>query len=62
MLNPNLDKDAPSLREARRRALYEQQKETLRLFLERGAISRRQYEKSLRDLTEKMGFHGQEDV
>ena len=36
------------------RALYERQKETLEAFLERGAISKQQYEKSLHDLTEKM--------
>ncbi len=35
--------------------LYLSQKHTLELFLERGAISRAQYEKSLRDLREKMG-------
>lgn len=35
--------------------LYLSQKHTLELFLERGAISRAQFEKSLRDLTEKMG-------
>ena len=36
------------------RILYERQKETLEAFLERGAISKQQYEKSLHDLTEKM--------
>ena len=36
--------------------LYFDQKQTLDLFLERGAISREQYEKSLGDLTEKMGM------
>ena len=35
--------------------LYLKQKELLETFLEKGAISRAQYEKSLRDLTEKMG-------
>ena len=35
--------------------LYLSQKHTMELFLERGAISRAQFEKSLRDLTEKMG-------
>ena len=34
--------------------LYMQQKKTLDLFLERGAISQAQYDKSLGDLTEKM--------
>ncbi len=34
--------------------LYLRQKRTLDLFLERGAISLVQYDKSLEDLTEKM--------
>ena len=34
--------------------LYERQKRMLEEFLERGAISKAQYEKSLHDLTEKM--------
>ena len=38
------------------RNLYLNQKHTLDLFLERGAISREQYDKSLGDLTEKMGI------
>ncbi len=37
------------------RALYLQQKQTLDLFLERGAISQAQHDKSLHDLTVKMG-------
>jgi len=36
--------------------LYLNQKRTLELFVERNAITREQYEKSLRDLTEKMGM------
>lgn len=39
----------------RKHRLFESQKQTLDLFLERGAISRLQYEKSLRDLRVKMG-------
>ena len=35
--------------------LFLKQKETLRLFLERGAISQAQHDKSLHDLTVKMG-------
>ena len=35
--------------------LFLSQKQTLDSFLERGAISRRQYEKSLNDLRVKMG-------
>ena len=40
--------------EDKNRELYFQQVETLRLFLERKAISQAQYEKSLHDLTVKM--------
>ena len=36
--------------------LYFQQKEVLDDFLERGAISQAQYDKSLGDMTEKMGM------
>ena len=36
------------------RVLFERQKKMLEEFLERNAISREQYEKSLHDLTEKM--------
>ena len=35
--------------------LFLSQKRTLALFLERGAISRAQHDKSLHDLEEKMG-------
>ena len=42
--------------EEKNRQLYLKQKAMLELFLERGAISRAQFEKSLHDLTEKMGF------
>lgn len=40
----------------KKRALYEKQKKLLDDFLERNAISQAQYEKSLHDLTEKMGY------
>lgn len=36
--------------------LYLRQKQTLDTFLEKKAITRAQYEKSLGDLTEKMGM------
>ena len=36
------------------RELYRRQKHLLEMFLERGAISRAQYEKSIHDLTVKM--------
>ena len=39
----------------RRRALFEKQKDLLDTFLSHGAIDRRQYEKSLRCMAEKMG-------
>ena len=42
--------------EEKRKLLYERQKKLLEQFLEKGAISRAQYEKSLGDLTEKMGY------
>lgn len=37
--------------------LFLNQKKTLDLFLERSAISKAQYDKSLGDLEEKMGFN-----
>ena len=40
--------------ESKNRALFLQQKQTLDLFLERGAISQAQHDKSLHDLTVKM--------
>ena len=44
--------------EEKKRRLYEQQRALLESFLARGAISREQYEKSLGDLTVKMGYGG----
>ena len=41
--------------EEKKQQLFLNQKNTLDLFLERGAISQAQYEKSLGDLREKMG-------
>ncbi len=38
--------------------LYLEQKKTLEAFLERGAISKAQFDKSLGDLTLKMGMTG----
>lgn len=37
--------------------LFERQKELLDTFLEHGAISKAQYDKSLGDLKEKMGIN-----
>ena len=42
-------------REEKNRVLYERQLVLLDTFLEKGAITRAQYEKSRHDLTEKMG-------
>ncbi len=39
-----------------KKELYEKQMELLNMYLERGAISKQQYDKSSKDLTEKMGF------
>ena len=40
----------------RRRALFNKQKDLLDTFLSHGAIDRRQYEKSLNCMAEKMGI------
>lgn len=42
--------------EQKKRELYLEQKLTLDSFLERNAISKAMYDKSLHDLTEKMGM------
>ena len=42
--------------EEKKRDLYLRQKELLDTFLEHGAISQAQHDKSLRDLTKKMGM------
>ena len=44
--------------EEKRVQLYLNQKQTLEAFLERGAISKAQFDKSLGDLTLKMGMSG----
>ena len=43
-------------KEEQKRLLFENQKDVLDKFLERGAISQAQYDKSLGDLKEKMGY------
>ena len=43
------------------RQLFLHQKKTLDTFLEHGAISQAQHDKSLHDLIEKMGFADNED-
>ena len=42
--------------EEKNRQLFLRQKKTLDMFLERGAISQAQHDKSLYDLIEKMGI------
>lgn len=44
--------------EAKKRELYESQKQLLDTFLAHHAITKAQYDKSLGDLTEKMGYSG----
>ena len=56
MNNPECESLEQLSPEEKRKLLYERQKELLEQFLEKGAISRAQYEKSLGDLTEKMGY------
>ena len=51
-----IEEGTPETAEEKKRELYIRQKQTLDLFLEHGAISRAQYEKSLGDLTVKMGI------
>lgn len=47
--------------EEKKRDLYLRQKQLLNTFLEHGAISRSQYDKSLGDLTVKMGMEPDKD-
>ena len=42
----------------KKKELFRRQKHTLDLFLERNAIDKKQYDKSLGDLQDKMGMHG----
>ena len=44
--------------EEKKKQLFLNQKNTLDLFLERNAISKAQYDKSLGDLIDKMGMQG----
>ena len=50
------DRRAQMTAAEKKRKLYEDQKQLLDTFLEKHAISRAQYEKSLGDLTRKMGY------
>ena len=46
--------------EEKKKQLFLNQKKLLDIFLERNAISKTQYDKSLGDLRDKMGMHGVE--
>lgn len=46
--------------EQKKRRLYETQKATLDAFLERRAISQAEHDKSLHDMTVKMGYADEE--
>ena len=54
-MNPNKPEKQRLHREQLKK-LYLDQKETLDIFLANGAITKAQYDKSLGDLTEKMGM------
>lgn len=54
-MNPEKTEWAELSPEEKKVQLFLNQKQTLDLFLERGAISQAQYDKSLGDLREKMG-------
>ena len=47
--------------EQKKQKLFEKQKNTLDTFLERNAISKAQYDKSLGDLIEKIGIEYRND-
>ena len=47
--------------EEKNRLLFLRQKKTLDMFLERGAISQAQHDKSFHDLIEKMGMQAEVD-
>ena len=48
--------------EEKQRDLFERQKTLLATFLEHGAISQEQHDKSLHDMAEKMGFNNSESA
>ena len=54
-MNPEKKEWAHLSPEEKKTQLFLNQKQTLDMFLERGAISQAQYDKSLGDLREKMG-------
>ena len=60
MDSSNLNTD-PKTRRKQLRQLYLSQKQTLDTFLNNGAITKAQYDKSLGDLTRKMGITPEEE-
>ena len=54
-MNPN-ESEKQQLHREQLKKLYLDQKKTLDIFLANGAITKAQYDKSLGDLTEKMGM------
>ena len=60
-LSPSTDCQTMSPDE-RKRALFKKQKDLLDTFLSHGAIDRRQYEKSLTCMAEKMGMQIDEEI
>ena len=52
----DIENQKSMIAEEKKRNLYLRQKQLLDTFLEHGAISQAQYDKSLGDLTEKMGI------
>ena len=55
-----VDRLKESTYEQKQIELFLRQKQTLDIFLERKAITKKQYDKSLGDLRDKMGMHGAE--
>jgi len=55
-MNNFITKQQPTTAEEKKRDLYFRQKQLLDTFLEHGAISQAQHDKSLGDVTEKMGM------
>ena len=55
-MDPTEEKWRELSAEEKKRQLFENQKNTLLLFLEKGAISQAQFDKSYGDLCRKMGF------
>ena len=51
----NISASGAASQEEKKKKLYDSQVATLAVFLEHGAITRAQYDKSLHDLTETMG-------